>query len=271
VPAFRFVTFLSDYGLQDGFVGVCRAAILEAAPDARVIDLTHLVPPQDVRRGAAVLATSVPDLPPAVHLAIVDPGVGGPRRAVAVLAGRSILVGPDNGLLPPAADALGGAVAAVTLTTGTWFRQPVSATFHGRDVFAPVAGRLAAGAPLQAAGEPLDPAALVRLPAPRHEVEDGKLTAEVIDVDGFGNAALAAGTAAAASAGLAPGVPVRVFAGGRGAGVEAAFCQTFSDVAAGQPLVYLDSAGRVAVAVRGGSAASVLGLAPGALVTVTRS
>jgi S-adenosylmethionine hydrolase len=292
VAGYRFATFLSDYGLRDGFVAVCRATLLERAPDVRLVDLTHLVPPQDVRRGAAVLALCVPDLPPAVHLAIVDPGVGGPRRPVAIRAGRSLLVGPDNGLLPAGADALGGPAAAVELNNPEWHRHPVSATFHGRDIFAPAAGRLAAGAPLSEAGRTVDPASLVRLPAPLCRIEPGRLTAEVVDVDGFGNAALAADADAAARAGLRPGDRVRLTArkaepagqapgeaaaeaageaageaaaeaAGEAAAVETTFGTTFTDVDVGLALIYVDSGGRLAVAVRDGSAAERVGLATG--------
>src|SRR6516165_3972758 len=153
VASFDSLTCLTDYGLEDGFVAACHGTAARIAPDARIIDITHLVQPGDVRRGAAVLAQTVSYLPPAVHVAVVDPGVGTARRAIAVAAGDSILVGPDNGLLSWAMAALGGGKAAVQLTNGELWLHPVSATFHGRDIFMPVAAHLAAGLQLAAAGE----------------------------------------------------------------------------------------------------------------------
>src|SRR3954454_3494911 len=133
------ISFLTDYGLSDGFVASCHGVLAARAPRARVLDITHLIPPGDVRRGAAVLAQTVPSLPRAVHLAVVDPGVGTARRPIALETPGGYLVGPDNGLLLPAAGALGGVTAAVHLTNRSWFAAEVSATFPGRDIFAPVA------------------------------------------------------------------------------------------------------------------------------------
>ncbi len=256
---FDWVTLTTDYGLADGFVAALHGVLAVDAPHCRVIDVTHLVPAQDVSRGARVLAQTVTTLPPAVHVAVVDPGVGTHRRALAVEAPRGLLVGPDNGLLLPAAEALGGVRAAVALTNAGWHRHPVSATFHGRDVFAPVAARLAGGQPLAEAGEPVDPRTLARLPEPLVRSGAGFLEAEVLTVDGYGNVQLAApGTALAgwpASARLGT-APVRV---GR----------TFADGAPGEPVVYVDSAGLVAIAVNGADAAHALRLAPGDVVRLT--
>src|SRR6185437_8509897 len=185
----RIVTFLSDYGAGDEFVGVVHAVIARLCPAARVIDLGHGVPPQDVRTGARRLARALPFAPAGVHLAVVDPGVGGPRRAVALRTRREdrLLVGPDNGLLVDAAERFGGVAEAVKISDSPWRVEPVSATFHGRDSFAPVAAELAAGEPLAEGGEPLDPALLVRL-EPLAPVADGDaLVAHVAEVDGFGN------------------------------------------------------------------------------------
>ena len=153
----RPITFLSDYGLGDEFVGVVHAVIARIAPGAQVIDLTHGIPRQDVETGARVLARSLPFGPAGVHLAVVDPEVGARRRAVALLTAEEdrLLVGPDNGLLILAADRFGGVAEAVEISASGWRLEPVSATFHGRDVFAPVAARLAAGEPLAEAGTPL--------------------------------------------------------------------------------------------------------------------
>src|SRR4051812_37274190 len=145
--AYDWITLTTDYGLADGFVAACHGVIARTAPKAQVIDVSHAVPPQDVRRGAAVLAQVVPYMPPGVHMAVVDPGVGTGRRGVVVVAGESVLVGPDNGLLLPAAAALGGAKGAYELTAEEYRLPTVSHTFHGRDVFAPAAGHLTLGVP----------------------------------------------------------------------------------------------------------------------------
>lgn len=261
---FACVSFTTDYGLADGFVGVCHGVIARIAPHVRIVDVSHQVTPGDVRRGAALLAQTLPYLPPAVHLAVVDPGVGTPRRPVAIQSPGGLLVGPDNGLLLWAADALGGVKSAVELANAQWFLAEVSHTFHGRDVFAPVAARLATGAPLAQAGPACDPAALVRLPDPVVRSGDGWLSAEVLGIDQFGNVQLAA--AGPALAGLAPpGGQLTV------AGVPAVWGSTFADVAAGALVVLVDSANRVAVAANGGRACEILGVAPGDLLTVRRS
>ena len=172
------------------------------APDARIIDVTHLVPPGDIRRGAAVLAQTVPYLPPAVHVAVVDPGVGTARRGVAVAAGDSVFVGPDNGLLSWAVAAAGGATAAVSLTNRSLWLTGTAATFHGRDIFMPAAAHLAAGTDLAAAGTEIDVAGLVTLPAPQRVVRDGTAAGEVLTVDRFGNVQLSITASDAADIGL---------------------------------------------------------------------
>src|SRR5579859_4186141 len=147
------ITFLSDYGLQDDFVGICHGVIAGICPEARVIDLGHGVRRHDVRGGAIVLAGALPYLPAGVHLAVVDPDVGASRRAVALRAADDrLLVGPDNGVLWLAAHASGGVVEAADIVRSPFRLEPVSATFHGRDIFAPVAAHLAAGASLAQAG-----------------------------------------------------------------------------------------------------------------------
>ncbi|HST63726.1 MAG TPA: SAM-dependent chlorinase/fluorinase [Mycobacteriales bacterium] len=166
---YDWVSFTTDYGTVDGFVAACKGVLAARAPAVRVIDVTHQVPAQDVRRGAAVLAQTVPWLPPAVHLGVVDPGVGTDRRGIAVVTARGILVGPDNGLLPPAADALGGITATYELADPAYHLPRVSTTFHGRDVFAPVTARLCLGLDPAALGPPVpDP---VRLPEPVYTVD----------------------------------------------------------------------------------------------------
>src|SRR3954463_13885332 len=164
----RPITFLSDYGLEDDFVGVCHAVIARIAPDARVVDLTHGLGRHDVRTAAMVLRRSLPFCAPGVHLAVVDPGVGTARRAIARRTTEEdrILIGPDNGLLSLAAQRFGGIAEVVDVTRSPPRLEPVSATFHGRDIFAPVAAHLAAGAPLGDAGDPVDADEIVRLDKP---------------------------------------------------------------------------------------------------------
>src|SRR6202000_1702017 len=166
VVQFHCLTFLTDYGLEDAFVAVCHAVALQVAPDLQITDITHLVPLGDVRRGATVLAQAVPYFPPAVHVAVVDPGVGTARLGVAVQAGASSFVGPDNGLLSTAVAVAGGAARAVSLTNRALWRETTTATFHGRDIFMPVAARLAAGLPLDEAGDLVEATSLVTLPPP---------------------------------------------------------------------------------------------------------
>ena len=183
----QFVSFLSDYGSADEFAGVCRAVILRAAPAARIIDVTHEIPAHDVRAGALTLARAAQYLPPGVVLAVVDPGVGTDRRAVAVEVESGFLVGPDNGLLAPAVAMLGGATRVVCLTNLDYQLEAAGATFAGRDVFAPAAGYLAAGVALTDLGDLVDPLSLVpgMMPLPRDE--GGRIVAEVLWVDRFGN------------------------------------------------------------------------------------
>jgi len=259
MAGYGWISLTTDYGLSDGFVAACHGAIARYAPDVRVIDITHHVNPGDVARGAAVLAQTVPHLPPAVHVGVVDPGVGTARRGVAVRAPGGVLVGPDNGLLPWAADALGGAELAVELTNPQWYAPSVSRTFHGRDVFTPVAARIALGADLADAGPALDPAGLVRLPDPVVALGEGWLEAEVTTVDRFGNVQLAA--AGEALDGLGPALTA--------GGVRAVRGNTFADAPRGGLVVYVDSADRVAVAVNGGRAAVVLAVTPGDVLRVT--
>ncbi|MFL6139835.1 MAG: S-adenosyl-l-methionine hydroxide adenosyltransferase family protein [Frankiaceae bacterium] len=273
--AYPCVSFLTDYGTADGYPAACHGVIARLVPSVRVIDVTHEVPPHDVRRGAAVLAQVVPYLPPAVHLAVVDPGVGTARRGVAVVTERGVLVGPDNGLLGPAADALGGATAAHELTDPRYRLPHVSSTFHGRDVFAPAAAHLAAGLDPAALGPPVPTADLVRLPMPIARLlpvppgEPAAAEAEVVSVDRFGNVALAAGRDLLAAAGLVPGTTVEL---GTAAGAHRLpYGSAFGSVAEGAPLLLVDSGGAAAVAVNRGSAASTLSLTVGDVVRLRRA
>jgi S-adenosyl-L-methionine hydrolase (adenosine-forming) len=258
------VTFLSDYGYEDDFVGVCHAVIARIAPDARIVDLGHGLPRHQVRPAALALRNALPYTEPGVHLAVVDPEVGAERRAVALRTAEDerLLVGPDNGLLALAAQRFGGAVEAVEIGRSKWRLEPVSHTFHGRDIFAPVAGFLAAGWPLAEGGEPFDPADLVgiELPEPRRE-DDGSLVAHVLTVDRFGNAALNIGHDDLAGSGLLLGHPVLIEAGA-GRRRRAHYAVTFADVAPGELLVYEDAWRMLAVAVNRGNAARELALRP---------
>jgi hypothetical protein len=257
------ITFLSDYGLQDDFVGICHGVMARLCPEARIIDLTHGVRRHDALAGAITLAGALPYLPVGVHLAVVDPDVGAERRAVALrLADERRLVGPDNGLLWLAAEQAGGVVEAVDIARSPFRLEPVSATFHGRDIFAPVAARLAGGASLAEAGEPLDPDELVALELPQPAVHDGTLLAHVVHVDRFGNAALDAGHEHLAAAGLRLGRAV-VLQTPTGDKATAQYARTFADVPAGGLLVYEDAYRRLALAVSHGNAAIRLAVGVG--------
>ncbi len=257
------VSFLSDYGHEDEFVGVCHGVIARRCPDARIIDITHEIPRGDIRLGALVLADALPYLPCGVHLAVVDPGVGvvDGRAAVAVRAAERdrILVGPDNGLLMIAAERLGGALEAVEISDSPERLQPLSRTFHGRDIFAPVAAALAAGASLAEVGSPIDATELRTIQLPAASVGDGALTAHVLRADRFGNLTLDASGAQLASAlgtdqrDLIVEVAGKAFAARRAG--------TFSDVQAGELVVYEDGNRMAAIAVNLGSAAELLGVA----------
>jgi S-adenosyl-L-methionine hydrolase (adenosine-forming) len=250
------LTFLSDYGLDDDFVGVCHGVVARLAPDVRVLDVTHGIDRHDVRSGALVLRRALPYFPPGVHLAVVDPEVGGERRPVAartVEDGR-LLVGPDNGLLSLATKRFGGISEAVDLTRSPHRLEPVSATFHGRDIFAPVAARLAAGDPLAEAGEPLDPLDLVQLDMPLARMDNQDIVAHALAFDRFGNVMLDVEHEEMTTLGLRLGHGVLVN------GQEARYATTFADVPPGALLVYEDAYRTLSLAVNRGSAADRLGL-----------
>ena len=266
--ASRPITFLSDYGYEDEFAGVCRAVIARVAPDALVIDLTHGIERHEVDQGADVLANALPYAPAGVHLAVVDPGVGSPRRAVAVRTATEnrILVGPDNGLLWPAIARLGGAVEAVDVSRSGFRLQPISATFHGRDVFAPVAAHLARGAALPDAGEAIDDESLVRIPRTEPRIESERVVAHVVSLDRFGNAALDLAGRRLRETSLRLGRGITVEAGGNAH--EGVFALTFADVPDGDLILYENSYGSLALALNRGDAGAALGLAPGDAVVL---
>jgi S-adenosylmethionine hydrolase len=259
----RPITFLSDYGYDDEFAGVCRAVIARIAPDAPVIDLTHGVTRHAIRQGATILANALPYAPAGVHLAVVDPGVGSTRKAVAVrvVSEDRLLIGPDNGLLWPAIERLGGAIEAADVSLSRFRLEPISATFHGRDIFAPVAAELARGTGLSAAGEQIQPGSLLALELSEPSIEAGRVIAHVAYVDRYGNAALDLRDRHLPETGLRLGWPLTVETGGRS--FDAVFALTFADVPAGELMLYEDSYRSLALALNRGSAADRLQLAPG--------
>ena len=256
------ITFLSDYGLQDDFVGVCHGVIAGICPEANVIDLTHGVSRHDILAGALILEGALPYLPVGVHLAVVDPDVGASRRAVAMrLADDRMLVGPDNGLLSLAAIQAGGAVEAVEIAHSRFRLEPVSATFHGRDIFAPVAAHLAAGVALAEVGQPCDPEGLVRLTLPETQLADGLVTAHAVHVDRFGNIGLNIDHEELAAFGFRLGRPVEIET--PAGEFRLTYARTFADVPEGELLAYEDAYRRLSIAISHGNAAERLGVASG--------
>ncbi|MER5325454.1 SAM hydrolase/SAM-dependent halogenase family protein [Streptosporangium roseum] len=260
------ITLLTDYGLEDGYVAACHGVIVGISPESRIIDVCHLVPSGDVRRAAAILAQTIPYLPSGVHIAVVDPW-GGSRRAVAVEAGSHVFLGPDNGVLSWAVHASGGAKAAYALANEDFFRKPVSPTFHGRDVFAPVAAHLAVGRGLAELGPEIPLDRLVSLPAPTSLVREGVVEGEVLSVDRYGNTQLSVGAADLFTLGVRPGSTLVVWLGRRQISVP--FRETFAAVPPGELVAFADSAGLVALAVNSGDASQRLGLPPGAHVRLS--
>ncbi|MER6946598.1 SAM-dependent chlorinase/fluorinase [Nonomuraea sp. NPDC000554] len=261
------ITLLTDYGLEDGYVAACHGVIAATAPQARVIDVCHLVPSGDVRRGAVILAQTIPYLPPGVHIGAVDPGAGGARRAVAVEAGGRVFVGPDNGLLSWAVHASGGPEAAYEISNDEHFLRPVSPTFHGRDVFSPVAGRLCCGLRPSDLGPELPLDRLVSLPAPTSVRREGAVEGEVVSVDRYGNTQLSIAASDLAALGVRAGDTLGVWMGRRQHAVP--YRETYAAVPPGELVAFADSAGLVAIAVNGGDAAQRLGLPPGAHVRLS--
>lgn len=252
--AFRFVTFLSDYGMADEFVGICHGVILRIAPHLRIIDISHGIKPQSVREGAMVLAQAIPYMPPGIHLAIVDPGVGSARRPVMIaLPDGSWLIGPDNGLLVPAATKLGGIVSCRTIDNGNLMLPNPSKTFHGRDIFAPAAAHLAAGVLPEEFGPEVPAASLVPLQVPAPRRHGDHLHALVLHVDRFGNLQTNVTPEELDGIGVSAGSLVEVRLEGHRSLVP--FGETFASVPAGEPVITADSFGLMAVAVNRGSAA----------------
>ncbi len=271
------ISFLSDFGTRDPWVAICKGVIHSIAPDAPILDVSHDIPVFDIRAGALTLAEAVPWLPVGVHLAVVDPGVGTSRLAVALVTGRGdVLVGPDNGLLLPAADALGGIAVAVAIVEASYRLAGASATFHGRDVFAPAAAHLAGGLTPARLGVPVDPADLVRLELPRPLAIGGALATGVLFCDSFGNVKLAGTTRdlALAVGGIVPGDVVaiaRPSAVPPSAEVRVPWLRTFGDVDPGEALLYEDSLGHLCLAIHRGNAAATFDLAEDEPVILRRT
>jgi S-adenosylmethionine hydrolase len=262
VPSGGFITFLTDFGLQDDFVGTCHGVIKRIAPEVQIIDITHGIDPGRVLQGALVLANALAYLPEGIHLAVVDPGVGGARRALALRDAQGRLyVGPDNGLLVPAAERCGGIVDAHELANPRYALESVSRTFHGRDLFAPAAAHLALGVELAELGPPLDPEALARLDLPEPEVGMRRIRATVLLVDRFGNVALNLRREHLDAAGVVPGTRVELALGADRYYAVAA--RTFADAPPGDLILYEDAYRNVAVAVSRGHAQKLLGVRPG--------
>jgi S-adenosylmethionine hydrolase len=264
-----FISFMTDFGVGATAPAVCRGVMLSIAPDARILDLTHAVRQFAVRDGAFLLTRSLPYFPIGLHVAVVDPGVGTERRPIAISVVRGdLLIGPDNGLLVPAAEKLGGIVEVRALENRDLWLPTVSHTFHGRDIFSPVAAHLATGAAFETVGPPLSTDEIVSLVLPGATIRDGGIDTAVLFIDAFGNCQLAGETADLRE--LAKPLEVgRKFAmhlssrGERGAEtLTVPWVATFGDVPVGSPLLFEDAdyAGP-ALAINQGSAAGQFGLA----------
>ncbi len=270
-----FVSLLTDFGARDPSAGICKAVVLGIAPDALVVDITHDVRKFAVRDGALLLWCAVPYLPIGAHVAVVDPGVGTERRGIAIETSRGdYLVGPDNGLLVPAASRLGGIVRVHTLENPQYRLPVITSSFHGRDIFSPGAAHLAMGVPLEFVGPAVDPRTLVLLDWPEPQVYDGLLRSSIVYLDTFGNVKLSAlgGHMLNAFGGLREGewLYLRIEDDTYSRDLRVPWEGTFGRVPVGQVLVYEDSYGRLCMAVNQGSAAATLGLREDMSVTITR-
>lgn len=274
------IGFLTDFGL-DGAAAVCRGVMLSIARDAQIIDISHTVAKYAISDGAYILASAVPWLPIGVHVAVVDPGVGTERRPIAVRSARGdVLVGPDNGLLLPAGRALGGVSAARVIENRELMLPVTSFTFHGRDIFAPVAAHLATGAAFDDVGPEVDETSLVELSGATATVIEGSIWTEVVYVDSFGNLRLAGGRADlhAALGPFDPGTELELTLPRRGPGadgdvavVNARWSRAFGDTSKGELLAYEDSAGALAIAESRGNAARRLGVETGGRIGIRRA
>jgi S-adenosylmethionine hydrolase len=272
------ISLLTDFGLRDPSAAICKGVILGIAPEARVIDISHEVRKYAVRDGALLLWCALPYLPVGWHVAVVDPGVGTDRLPIAIRVARGdVLIGPDNGLLLPAADRLGGAREARVLEAEAYRLPVVTASFHGRDIFAPAAAHLATGVPLEALGRTVPIGDLVDLAIPEPRVTPDRLESAIVYIDTFGNVKLA-GLTADLEAALGPvraGDPLKLEFGAHGGATarreRVTWQTTFGAVGAGVPLLYEDSYGRICLADNRGNAASRLGLVDDQPVAIRRA
>jgi S-adenosyl-L-methionine hydrolase (adenosine-forming) len=259
------ITFLSDFGLEDDFVGTCHGVIKRIAPEVDVIDITHGIEPQSILQGAIVLANTLPYMPEGVHLAVVDPDVGTPRRALVVRTrdGR-LLVGPDNGLLIPAAERVGGIEAAYEITNRSYALDPVSATFHGRDVFSPAAAHLSLGLDPAELGGGVSPEELVRLEIPQPEIGERRIRATCLYVDRFGNIQLNLDAGQVEPLGIVPGRQIEVeLAMDR---FYALAARSFAEARPGEIVLYEDAYRNITLAISRGNAAETFGVRAGSEV-----
>jgi len=269
-----FVSMLTDWGARDPSAAICHGVVLSIVPEALIVDITHEIEKYNIRHGALLLWCALPFLPIGAHMAVVDPGVGTERRPIAIEVARGdILVGPDNGLLLPGADRLGG-IMRVHLIDNIQYRLPVlTSTFHGRDLFAPAAAHLALGVPLEAIGPEIDPGDLVSIEWPPVVVRPDELETTVIYRDTFGNLKLAGLTADLLDAlpGIEHGGRIEVRVTGRDLPLTMPWMPTFGDVASGEYVFFEDSYGRLCIAQNQGNAGQSLAIAEGTTITVRRA
>ncbi len=263
------VSFLTDYGSVDEFVGVCKAVMWGLAPQLTILDVTHGVPAHDIRAGSLALVRAIQYLPDGIVLAVVDPGVGTDRRAVAIETESMIFIGPDNGLLAPAVAMVGGAQRVIGLTNEEYQMEAPGPTFAGRDVMAPAAGFLARGVALEDLGDPVDPAGLTPGLIPLPNVESGTMVGEVWWVDGYGNCQLNIGPEELVELGVDVEDTVEVRFGSTGR--RARWVHTYADAKPSELAMIVDSYGLVSLALDRQSAAADCGLAAGSGITIVPS
>jgi len=264
------ISFLSDFGLHDEFVGVVHGVLAKLAPESRVIDVTHAVPRGNVRSGALALTRAIQYLPEGVCLAVVDPGVGSERRAIAAETPWGIFVGPDNGLLSPAVAMVGGASLIVSIENPEAMIPSPGETFHGRDVFAPAAALLASGdTALGDLGPSVNGDEVTPMLLPLSDISGAIVSGEAWWVDGYGNVQTNISPEDLGEVGMSHGESVTVTVGSTLHTVK--WVASFSDVAEGEALLYVDSAGLMALAVRGGDATAAFNVAEGVAVSLTGS
>lgn len=263
----RIITLTSDFGTRDAYVGTMKGVILNIASQVTIVDITHQIAPQNVRQGAFLFASSVKYFPPdAIHVVVVDPGVGSARRPIAIRVGDTVFIAPDNGVLTPAVEACAATypsapVQAIHLDRAEYWLPQVSKTFHGRDIFAPCAAHLARGIPFESLGSPIDD--WVRLAASAPTVRsDGSIVAHVQDIDGFGNIVI--DVVGASLQGADRSGTTITLAGRALRGIR----QAYADATPGELLALIGSSGHLEVAVRNGNAAQLLGIREGDEVVI---